>query len=87
MRIREGYSLSLVGNDYFVVEEGMDVSDNIYPLSDIAARVWEYVMERDFRVSSVAKFLTNECDYDILTAQVNADEMVKEWLEAGFIEE
>ncbi|MBP3419755.1 MAG: PqqD family peptide modification chaperone [Marinifilaceae bacterium] len=87
MRIREGYSLSLVGNDYFVLEEGMDVSDNIYPLSDIAARVWEYVMERDFRVSSVAKFLTNECDYDILTAQVNADEMVKEWLEAGFIEE
>ncbi len=87
MRIREGYSLSFVGNDYFVVEEGMDVSDNIYPLSDIAARVWEYVMERDFRVSSVAKFLTNECDYDILTAQVNADEMVKEWLEAGFIEE
>lgn len=87
MRIREGYSLSLVGNDYFVVEEGMDVSDNIYPLSDIAAKVWEYVIERDFRVSSVAKFLTNECDYDILTAQVNADEMVKEWLEAGFIEE
>lgn len=87
MRIREGYALSLVGNDYFVVEEGMDVSDNIYPVSDIAAKVWDHIMDRDFSVSSIAKFLTNECDYDILTAQVNADEMVKEWQEAGFIEE
>lgn len=87
MRIIEGYALSLVGNDYFVVEEGMDVSDNIYPISDVAARVWEHIVDRDFRISSVAKFLTEECDYDILTAQVNAHEMVKEWQEAGFIEE
>ncbi len=87
MRIIEGYTLSLVGNDYFVVEEGMDISDNIYPVSEIAARVWEHVVDREFRVSSVAKFLTDECDYDILTAQSNAHDLVKEWQEAGFIEE
>ena len=87
MRIKEGFSLSLVGNDYFVVEVGMDVSNNIYPVSNVAARVWEYLIERDFSLSTVAKFLTNECDYDILTAQVNAAEIVKDWQEAGFIED
>ena len=87
MRIKEGFSLSLVGNDYFVVEVGMDVSDRIYAISNIAAQVWEYLIERDFSLSTIAKFLTNECDYDILTAQVNADEIIKEWQEAGFIEE
>lgn len=87
MRIREGYTLSLVGNDYFMVDAGMDVSDNIHAISDIAAQALEYVMDREFSVSTIAKFLTNECDYDILTAQVNAHEMIKEWQDSGFIEE
>ena len=60
MRIRDGYTLSLVGNDYFMVDAGMDVSDNIHAISDIAAQVLEYVMDREFSVSTIAKFLTND---------------------------
>ena len=75
MKIKNGFTLHQIGDEHIIMHNGTGNVDfsNIISLNPTATRLWQHVEGTDFNT-------------DTLTAKRDAEQLIKNWLEAGIIE-
>ncbi|MBB4036617.1 hypothetical protein GGR21_002523 [Dysgonomonas hofstadii] len=88
MRIKEGFKLRTVGNEYIVTGEGLGQVDfnKLIALNASAAYLWQQVEGQEFDESILAGLLAGKYDINAVIASQDAKDIIAEWLAAGIIE-
>ena len=84
MKIKNGFTLHQIGDEHIIMHNGTGNVDfsNIISLNPTATRLWQHVKGKDFNTD----FLTENYEVDAETAKQDAEQLIKNWLEAGIIE-
>ena len=88
MKIKEGFVLRSIGDNYMVVGEGLAQIDfnKIISLNSTAAYLWKAVQGKEFTVLDLKDLLLEEYDVDEATALKDASALAEKWAEAGLTE-
>ena len=88
MKIKDGFVLRNIGDNYMVVGEGLAQIDfnKIISLNDTAAFLWKAVQGKDFDVETLRDLLLGEYDVDETTALKDATALVEKWVAVGLVE-
>ena len=88
MKIKEGFVLRSIGDNYMVVGEGLAQIDfnKIISLNSTAAYLWKAVQGKEFTVQDLKDLLLEEYDVDEATALRDASALAEKWAEAGLTE-
>ena len=88
MKAKNGFNLRTVCGENILVAEGEENIDfsNIISLNPTATRLWQHVEGTDFNTDTLTDFLTENYEVDAETAKRDAEQLIKNWLEAGIIE-
>ncbi len=88
MKIKDGFVLRTIGDNYMVVGEGLAQIDfnKIVSLNSTAAYLWKNVLGKDFDTQTLADLLLAEYDVDEATALKDVAALVQKWIDAGLIE-
>lgn len=89
MKIREGFKLRTVGNEYIVSGEGLGQIDfnKLIALNASAAYLWQSVEDKRFDEQMLADLLTAKYNISDEQALSDASDIVSSWLEAEIAEE
>ena len=90
MKTKRGFHLRNVCGESIIVAEGIENIDfsKIISMNESAAFLWQKIDGLDnFTVDDLAVFLCEEYEVDNATAKVDASAVVKQWLDAGIIED
>ena len=89
MRIKEGYSLRRLGDEYVISTEKLGCVDfnRLMVLNASAAYLWEQVAGHDFDERQLAELLQSEYGIDAATAAGDASKIVALWRQHGIVEE
>ena len=84
MKIKNGFTLHQIGDEHIIMHNGTGNVDfsNIISLN----RLWQHVERTDFNTDTLTDFLTENYEVDAETAKRDAEQLIKNWLEAGIIE-
>lgn len=88
MKIKNGFTLHQIGDEHIIMHNGTGNVDfsNIISLNPTATRLWQHVEGTDFNTETLTDFLTENYEVDAETAKRDAEQLIKNWLEAGIIE-
>lgn len=89
MKTKQGFHLRNVCGENVIVAEGIENIDfsKIISMNTSAAYLWQKVEGQPFTADDLARHLCDEYEVDENTAKADAQTVVKQWLEAGIIEE
>lgn len=89
MKIKEGFKLRTVGKEYIVTGEGLAQIDfnKLISLNSSAAYLWQAVEGKQFDIQVLANLLTDKYSISAQQALSDAEDVSKNWLEAGIVEE
>ena len=89
MKTKQGFRLRNVCGENVIVAEGIENIDfsKIISMNTSAAYLWQKVEGQSFIADDLARYLCDEYEVDENTAKADAQTVVKQWLEAGIIEE
>lgn len=87
MRIKKGYRLRPLGNEYILVAEGLEAMDAnmMVSMNATAAFLWEAVEGKDFDVDTLAQLLVEEYGIDQEQAEKDIAPLLETWTKAGVI--
>ena len=87
MKIKDGFTLHQIGDEYIIMYNGTQNVDfnNIISLNSTAAHLWKHVEGMDFDSDTLTDFLMENYEVDSETAKRDAEQLIKNWLEAGII--
>ena len=87
MKIKDGFTLHQIGDEYIIMYNGTQNVDfnNIISLNSTATRLWQHVEGTDFNADTLTDFLMENYEVDSETAKRDAEQLIKNWLEAGII--
>lgn len=87
MKIKDGFTLHQIGDEYIIMYNGTQNVDfnNIISLNSTAAYLWKHVEGMDFNADTLTDFLMENYEVDSETAKRDAEQLIKNWLEAGII--
>ena len=87
MKIKDGFTLHQIGDEYIIMYNGTQNVDfnNIISLNSTAADLWKHVEGMDFNADTLTDFLMENYEVDSETAKRDAEQLIKNWLEAGII--
>ena len=87
MKIKDGFTLHQIGDEYIIMYNGTQNVDfnNIISLNSTAAHLWKHVEGMDFYADTLTDFLMENYEVDSETAKRDAEQLIKNWLEAGII--
>ena len=87
MKIKDGFTLHQIGDEYIIMYNGTQNVDfnNIISLNSTAAHLWKHVEGMDFTADTLTDFLMENYEVDSETAKRDAEQLIKNWLEAGII--
>ena len=87
MKIKDGFTLHQIGDEYIIMYNGTQNVDfnNIISLNSTAAHLWKHVEGMDFNADALTDFLMENYEVDSETAKRDAEQLIKNWLEAGII--
>lgn len=88
MKIKDGFVLRNIGDNYMVVGEGLARIDfnKIISLNSTAVFLWKAVQGRDFDAETLRDLLLGEYDVDEATALRDATALLEKWVAAGLVE-
>ncbi len=88
MKIKEGFVLRSIGDNYMVVGEGLAQIDfnKIISLNSTAAFLWKEVQGKDFDAETLKDLLLGKYDVDEATAFRDAGVLIEKWVAAGLVE-
>lgn len=88
MKIKKGFTLHQVGDEYVIMQSGIGNVDfsNIISLNPTAARLWKSVEGKEFDAETLAIYLTEHYEVEADTAARDARQVTEDWLKAGIIE-
>lgn len=88
MKIKKGFDLQNICDVNIIVATGIENIDfsKVISLNESAAVMWNAVVGKDFTARDLALALTDEYEVDEATALNDAEETLKQWVEAGIVE-
>lgn len=88
MKVKKGFKLRTVGDEYIIAGEGLEQIDfnKLISLNSSAAFLWQEVEGKEFDVMTLADLLVSEYNIPVSQAELDADDILKSWLEIGIIE-
>lgn len=89
MRIKDGFVLRTIIDNYIVVGEGLSQINfnKIISLNATAAYLWESVIGNEFSCEDLKALLLEKYEVEPDVAQRDASALVESWTKAGLIEE
>ena len=88
MKIKKGFVLRNVCSENIIVAEGKENIDftKIISMNETAAYLWKNVEGKEFDSDTLMSLLINEYEVDDATANKDAKNIAKQWIEAGIAE-
>ena len=89
MKLKKGYRLRSLGQEFILVAEGLDAVDfsRMISMNESAAFLWKEVEDKDFDAEMLTALLTDNYDITLETAQNDVAALLESWSAAGLIEE
>lgn len=89
MKTKKGFRLRSICGENIIVAEGVENIDfsRIISMNESSAFLWSKITDTEFSVSDLVSYLTEEYDVDQQTAITDVEALVKNWIEAGIVEE
>jgi len=89
MKIKMGFELRQIGNEYIVVASGIENINfnSIISMNSSSAWLWQQIEAKEFNKDILAELLLSKYNIDAETALQDAAEITEQWLTAGIIEE
>lgn len=90
MKAKKGFNLREVCGERIIVAEGKENIDfsNIISMNETSAYLWKNVQDMNcFTTEDLKRLLTEEYDVDETTALNDSEYVMKQWFEAGIVEE
>ncbi len=88
MRIKKGFKLRTVGNEYIVAGESLQQIDfnKLISFNSTAAYLWQEVENKEFDIQLLAELLIKKYSIDADTAFADATDIANEWTKAEIVE-
>ncbi|MFV0417419.1 MAG: PqqD family protein [Dysgonomonas sp.] len=88
MKIKEGFKLRAVGNEYIVSGEGLQQINfnKLISLNSSAAYLWQQIESKEFNKQTLADLLTTKYNISDEQALADATDVANNWIEAGIVE-
>ncbi|MCI7119493.1 PqqD family protein [Prevotella sp.] len=88
MKTKKGFVLRNVCGENIIVAEGKENIDftKIISMNETAAYLWKNVEGKEFDSDTLMSLLINEYEVDDATANKDAKNIAKQWIEAGIAE-
>ena len=88
MNTKKGFVLRNVCGENIIVAEGKENIDftKIISMNETAAYLWKNVEGKEFDSDTLMSLLINEYEVDDATANKDAKNIAKQWIEAGIAE-
>ncbi|WP_337387695.1 PqqD family protein [Prevotella sp.] len=88
MKTKKGFVLRNVCGENIIVAEGKENIDftKIISMNETAAYLWKNVEGKEFDSDTLMSLLINEYEVDDTTANKDAKNIAKQWIEAGIAE-
>lgn len=88
MKTKKGFVLRNVCGENIIVAEGKENIDftKIISMNETAAYLWKNVEGKEFDSDTLMSLLINEYEVDVATANKDAKNIAKQWIEAGIAE-
>ncbi len=88
MKTKKGFVLRNVCGENIIVAEGKENIDftKIISMNETAAYLWKNVEGKEFDSTTLMSLLINEYEVDDATANKDAKNIAKQWIEAGIAE-
>lgn len=88
MKTKKGFVLRNVCGENIIVAEGKENIDftKIISMNETAAYLWKNVEGKEFDSATLMSLLINEYEVDDATANKDAKNIAKQWIEAGIAE-
>ena len=88
MKTKKGFVLRNVCGENIIVAEGTENIDftKIISMNETAAYLWKNVEGKEFDSDTLMSLLINEYEVDDATANKDAKNIAKQWIEAGIAE-
>jgi hypothetical protein len=89
MKLKKGYRLRSLGQEFILVAEGLEAVDfsSMISMNESAAFLWKEVEDKDFDAETLTTLLTDNYDITRETAQNDVAVLLESWSAAGLIEE
>ena len=89
MKLKKGYRLRSLGQEFILVAEGLDAVDfsRMISMNESAAFLWKEVEDKDFDAEMLTALLTDNYDITLETAQNDVAALLESWSAADLIEE
>ena len=88
MRIKPGFELRTICGEHIIIAHGLENIDftKVISLNESAADIWNAVVGKDFTVNDMINVLLDLYEVDQVQASKDAEELLKQWISAGFIQ-
>lgn len=89
MKLKKGYRLRSLGQEFILVAEGLDAVDfsRMISMNESAAFLWKEVEGKDFDAEMMTALLMDNYDITRETAQSDVAALLESWSAVGLIEE
>lgn len=89
MKKKKGFYLRYVLGENVIVAEGVENIDfsKIISMNESAAFLWQQVGDEPFTIADLVGYFCGEYDVDEQTAETDAKALVRQWLDAGIVED
>lgn len=89
MKIKEGFELRSVCGEHLIMASGRENIDfsKVIWLNESAKVMFDAVKGKTFTVQDMADALLNEYEVDAATALADAEKILGEWKQIGFVSE
>ncbi len=89
MKTRKGFHLRSICGEHIIVAEGIENIDfsRIISMNESSAFLWSKIEGQSFTEDDLVNYLTEEYEVAEITARHDVQELIKEWIKSGIIEE
>ena len=88
MKIKQGFILHRIGDDYIIMQDGSSNVDfsKVISLNQTSAMLWQEIENKEFDTDSVTEALTSRSDVDHESARRDAQKFIDSLDREGIIE-
>ena len=89
MKIKNGFELKEICGEFLIIAHGVENIDftKVISLNESAADIWNAVAGKQFNVNDMAKAFVELYEVDEETALRDSSKLLKQWVEAGLVEQ